>query len=217
MPDTAQSSSPIEKLRSWAVAALARGATLLTPPSSTSTETIVEVMKSLKELHAKMDEWPALLTKVAEMERSQQFLNDEFEDLKKHSKQQAEHIKVLQQQMAKRAVPLPAPAVEQDAIVISGMEESEMETEAIERVSEIIHSTLQLPGVAVVTAVRLGRQPAAEGRPRKLLVKLSSGEQAVEVLTSARRLKELNIERQANGERPIGHQSQPHRCRAAAP
>ena len=82
-------------------------------------------MKSLKELHAKVDRCNALQTKVAEKEKFQEFLNDEIEDLKKHSKQQ----------MAKRAVPLPAPAVEQDAIVISGMEESETETEA-ERVCQ---------------------------------------------------------------------------------
>ena len=84
------------------------------------------------------------------------------------------------------------------------MDESETETETTERLSEIIHSTMELPGVAVVSAVRLGKQPAADGRPRKLLVKLSSREQAMQVLTSARRLKQLNSERQANGERPIG-------------
>ena len=48
---------------------------------------------------------------------------------------------------------------------------------------------------------------------QKLLVKLSMREQAVELLTSARRLKQLNIERHANGKRPIGIQP----CRAAAP
>lgn len=61
---------------------------------------------------------------------------------------------------------------------------------------------MKLSAVTVVSAVRLGKQPAAEGRPRKLLAKLSSREQAVQVLTSARSLKHLNSERQANGERP---------------
>ena len=84
------------------------------------------------------------------------------------------------------------------------MEESETETESIERVSEIIHDTMELPSVTVVSAVRLGKQQAAEGSPRKLLVKLGSQKQAMEALTSARRLSQLNNERKANSENPIG-------------
>ena len=91
-----------------------------------------------------------------------------------------------------------------DAIVVPGMQESEAETERTERVSEITHITMELPSVTVVSAVRLGKQPAAEGRPRKLLVKLGSQKQAVEVLTSARRLIQLKIERKANSESPMG-------------
>ena len=162
----------------------------------------MEVLSKLNELSAKMDSCTALQTKVSQLERSVEFLHAEFEDSKKVIKQQAEEIRVLQQQ--KRAPALPPPAAEQDAIVISGMEESETETEAAERLSEIIHSTMELPEVSVVSAIRLGKQPATDGPPRKLLVKLSSREQAVQVLTSARRLKQLNIERQANSERPIG-------------
>ena len=100
--------------------------------------------------------------------------------------------------------PPPAPAAEQDAIVILGIGESETETESIERVSEIIHDTMELPSVTVVSAVRLGKQPAAEGRPRELLVMLGSQKQVMEVLTSARRLSELNNKRKANSESPIG-------------
>jgi len=204
LPATAKNSSPIEELRHLAVGALLRGVAVLATPSSASTMTDMEVVTSLKDLHAKMDNFTALQTKVQTIERAQQFLSDEFEDLKKVSKQQAEQIRVLQQQMAKRVVPLPVPATEQAAIVISGMEESETDTDTKERVSEIIHSTIQLPDVTILSVVRLGKEPAAEGRPRKLLVKLQSPEQAVEVLTSARRLKELNVERKANGERAIG-------------
>ncbi len=58
--------------------------------------------------------------------------------------------------------------------------------------------------MTVVSAIRLGQQPAGKGLPRKLLVKLGSQVQAVKVLTSARRLSRLNIERKANSERPIG-------------
>ena len=202
LPATTRNSSPIEELRPWVVGALARGATFLKLPSSASIETNVEVITKPDELSAKMDSVAALQTKVTQLERSLEFLHAEFEDNRKLNKQLAEDIKVLQQQ--KRAPVLPAPAAEQDAIVISGMEESETETETAERLSEIFHNTMELPGVSVVSATRLGKQLAGEGRPRKLLVKLSSREQAVQVLTSGRRLKQLNIDRQSNGERPIG-------------
>ena len=204
LPATAKISSPIEELRPMAVGALVRGVAVHAPSLSVSTTTDSGVMTRLDELHAKMDTVTALQKKINAMEESQQFLSDKFEDLKQISNQQAEQIKVLQQQVAKRAVTPPAPAAEQDAVVISGMEESEMETESTERVSEMIHNTMELPGVTVVSVVRLGKQPAAEGRPRKLLVKLSCRQQAVEVLSSARRLKQLNIDRKDNGERPIG-------------
>ena len=72
------------------------------------------------------------------------------------------------------------------------MQESETETEPTEPVLEITNNTMELPSVTVVSAVRLDKQPAAEGRPRKLLVKLGSQKQAVEVLTSARRLSQLS-------------------------
>ena len=198
LPATIRSSSLIEELRSWIVGALGRGVSFQTSPSSASAETNVEVLTQLKELNAKMDIYA---TRVTQLEHSLEFLHAEIVDSKKLNKQQAEEIRVLQQQ--KRAPALPAPAAEQDAIVISGMEESETETETMERVSEIIHSTMKLSAVTVVSAVRLGKQPA-EGRPRKLLVKLSSREQAAQVLTSARSLKQLNSDRKANGERPIG-------------
>ena len=204
MPATATNLSPIEELRHLAVGALVRGATVHTSPSSASITTNVEVMTMLKELMAKVDKCNALQTRINDLEQSQQFLSGAFEDLKESNKQKAEPNKALQRQLAVQAKPPPAPAAEQDAIVISGMEESETGTESIERVSEIIHDTMELPSVTVVSAVRLGKQPAAEGRPRKLLVKLGSQKQAMEVLTSARRLSQLNNERKANSEGPIG-------------
>ena len=204
MPATATNLSPIEELRHLAVGVLVRGATVHTSPSSASTTTNVEVMTMLKELMDKVDKCNALQTRGNDLEQSQQFLSGEVDDLKESNKQQAEQIKSLQRQLAVQAKPPPAPAAEQDAIVISGMEESETETESIERVSEIIHDTMELPSVTVVSAVRLGKQPAAEGRPRKLLVKLGSQKQAMDFLTSARRLSQLNNERKANSESPIG-------------
>ena len=63
---------------------------------------------------------------------------------------------------------------------------------------------MKLPSVTVVSAVKLGKQSAAEGRSRYPLVKLRSQKQTVEILTSARRLSQLNIERKANSESPIG-------------
>ena len=178
--------------------ALGRGVAFHKSPSNASTETIVEVMLQLKEMNAKIDSYAALQTKFNQLEHSLEFLHAQFEDSKKLSKQQAEEINVLQQQ--KRASTLPAPAAEQDAIVISGMVESQTETETAERLSENFHSTMDLP----VLAIRLGKQPAAESHPRKLLFKLSSQKQAVQVLTFAKRLKQLNSERQSNSERPIG-------------
>ena len=108
LPATTRSSSPIGELRSWVVGALARGATFINSPSSSaSTETNVEVLTSLKELHAKVDTCTALQTKVAELERSQEFLNAELEDLKKLSQAaRPSRSEVLQQQ--KRAVALPS-------------------------------------------------------------------------------------------------------------
>ena len=144
---------------------------------------------------AKVDKCSALQTRVNDLDQSQQFLSGQFEELMESNKQQAEQIKALQRQLAVQAKPPPAPAAEQDAIVISGMEESETETESIERVSKIIYDTMELPSVTVLSAVRLGKQPAAEGRPRKLLLKLGFQKQAMEVLTSARSLSQLNIER----------------------
>ena len=176
---------------------------MFAPSSSVPTTTDPGVVTLLEGLHAKVDMVTALQKQMMTMEASQQFLADKYEELKDVTKQQAEQIKVLQRQMTTRAAPPPVPETEQNAIVISGMEETETETEPTERVAEIIHNTMELPSVSVVSVVRLGKQPT-EGRPRKLLVKLGSQKEAVEVLTSARRLSQLNIERKSNSEIPIG-------------
>ena len=153
---------------------------------------------------AKVDKCAALQTWVNDLRRSKAFHTNASEEVKGSIEQRAEQNKAPQQSLAALAQPPQVPEVKRDGIIISGMEESETETELSEQVSDIIHNIMRLPDVTVISIVRLGKQPTADGGPRKLLVKLGSEKEAMHVeRKSTRRLSQLNIERKSNDEIPI--------------
>ncbi|CAL8465885.1 g5421 [Coccomyxa elongata] len=145
-----------------------------------------------------MDELPNLQIKMKEMEKSQAFLASQYEDQLKTIEKLATSIKDLQQQLSTAMTIPTAPAAEQDAIVVSGVAESTAPAELQHFIQEIIAETMDLPDITVVTAERLGSQPKSEGvRPRKILVRLQTKQQAIATLKVAHRLKEYNSARES--------------------
>ena len=162
------------------------------------------MLEEVPPVMAKLYQCASLQTRANDLWRSKDFHTRASEEVRGSIEHQAEHDKAPQLSLAAPAQPPRVPKVKRDGIIISGMEESETETELQEQVSDIIHNIMRLQDVTVISVVRLGKQPTADGGPRKLLVKLGSEKEAMHVdRKSTRRLSQLNIERESNAEIPI--------------
>lgn len=132
-------------------------------------------------------------------------LASQHDDQLKTNEKLAASIKNLEQQLSKAMTIPTASAAEQDAIVVSGVAESTAPADLQHFIQEIITETMDLSDVTVVAAERLGSPPTSEGvRPRKILVRLQTKQQAIATLKVAHRLKEHNSARKAAGEQQIG-------------
>lgn len=200
LPTTADSLS-LDAIRHLAVGAVIRGVVVSSTPSDvfTGSSDIAKLTKSLKQLHAKVDELTTVQTKMVEPEKSQAFLASKYEDLLAESETMKDMIKNFRAQQAQaKALPPPSTA-EQDALVFSGIAESGTPAEVQQSVQAIFSDILEvrtcMHDITAVSMERLGSQPPSEGaRPRKLLVKLQSKQQATTILKAAKGLKE-NIPR----------------------
>ena len=64
---------------------------------------------------------------------------------------------------------------------------------------------LQSSSINIVSITRPRKQPPTDGaRPKKILVKVGSKQQAMDILKAGRCLSELNKDRKVSGEPPFG-------------
>ncbi|BDA41318.1 hypothetical protein COCOBI_02-0980 [Coccomyxa sp. Obi] len=206
LPTTAESLK-LDDAKSLAVGALLRGVVVSSPQSDASTESIqiAELVKSVKQLHSKVDELTILQSTVKEMDKSISFLADKYDEQLKLNEEFKRSIKDLQAQLDQTKALPPAFTADQDALVVSGVAETGTPAEVQQSIQDIISETLEMPDVTVLSVERLGSQPAADGaKPRKILVKLQSRQHAMAILKAARKLKDFNTERKADGALPIG-------------
>ncbi|BDA47215.1 hypothetical protein COCOBI_10-0600 [Coccomyxa sp. Obi] len=206
LPTTAESLK-LDDAKSLAVGALLRGVVVSSPQSDASTGSIqiAELIKSVKQLHSKVDELTILQSTVKEMDKSISFLADKYDEQLKLNEEFKRSIKDLQAQLDQTKALPPAFTADQDALVVSGVAETGTPAEVQQSIQDIISETLEMPDVTVLSVERLGSQPAADGaKPRKILVKLQSRQHAMAILKAARKLKDFNTERKADGALPIG-------------
>ncbi|BDA51625.1 hypothetical protein COCOBI_19-1810 [Coccomyxa sp. Obi] len=145
------------------------------------------------------------MSTVKEMDKSISFLADKYDEQLKLNEEFKRSIKDLQAQLDQTKALPPAFTADQDALVVSGVAETGTPAEVQQSIQDIISETLEMPDVTVLSVERLGSQPAADGaKPRKILVKLQSRQHAMAILKAARKLKDFNTERKADGALPIG-------------